>query len=53
MFSLMHAGAPLWKSLAAGEWKSQAFFTYLDLHRLDNESGVQAQIENEFVELDG
>jgi len=35
-------GAPLWEILAAGEWSSPAFLSYLDLHRLDAELVVQA-----------
>ena len=54
----MHAGAPLWKSLAAGEWTLGSLAAwrrcaYDNLHQLDNESVVQAQVENEFVEIDG
>ena len=35
-------GAPLWEILAAGEWSSPAFLSYLDLHRWDAELVVQA-----------
>ena len=38
----MHvAGAPLWKILAAGEWRSPAFLEYMDIHRLENDVVVQ------------
>ena len=36
------AGAPLWKILAAGEWRSPAFLEYMDIHRLENDVVVQA-----------
>ena len=35
------AGAPLWKILAAGEWRSPAFLEYMDIHRLENDVVVQ------------
>ena len=28
-------GVPLWKILAAGEWKSPAFLEYLDVHKME------------------
>jgi len=48
VFSLKHfvcAGAPLWKILQAGEWRSPAFLKYLDLHRLETDVVVQAHID--------
>ena len=35
------AGAPLWKILAAGEWRSPAFLEYMDMNRLENDVVVQ------------
>ena len=37
------AGAPLWKILAAGEWRSPAFLEYMDIHRLENDVVVQVR----------
>ena len=38
------AGAPLWKILAAGEWRSPAFLEYMDIHRLENDVVVQVSL---------
>ena len=47
----MHAGAPLWKILQAGERRSPAFLKYFDLHRLETDVVVQARIdESDFEE---
>jgi hypothetical protein len=37
-------GAPLWKILEAGEWRSPAFLSYLDMHRLETDLVVQAHL---------
>ena len=42
---LQCSGAPLWEILNAGEWSSPAFLKYLDLHRLDADSVVQAHLD--------
>ena len=40
-------GAPLWKILAAGEWRSPAFLQYLDVHRLEVELVLQGCLDEE------
>ena len=37
-------GTPLWKILEAGEWRSPAFLSYLDVHGLETELVVQAHL---------
>ena len=44
---LRRAGAPLWKILAAGEWRSPAFLSYLDVHRLEIEMVMQGCLDEE------
>ena len=44
------AGAPLYMILAAGEWRSPAFLSYIDLHKLETDLVVQAHLEEEDVE---
>ena len=47
-FCLTHdcfAGAPLWKILEAGEWRSPAFLAYLDINRLEADVVVQAHLD--------
>ena len=39
------AGAPLYKILQAGEWRSPVFLSYLDMHRLETDAVVQAHID--------
>ena len=41
----LFAGAPLWKILEAGEWRSPAFLTYLDINRLEADVVVQAHLD--------
>ena len=41
------AGAPLWKILAAGEWRSPAFLDYLDVHRMEVELVLQGCLDEE------
>lgn len=41
---LQVSGAPLYEILAAGEWRSPAFLSYLDFHRLETDLVVQAHI---------
>ena len=41
------SGAPLWKILAVGEWRSPAFLDYLDLHRLETELVLQGHLDEE------
>lgn len=41
------SGAPLWKILAAGEWKSPAFLTYMDLHKLEMDLVLQGHLDEE------
>ena len=43
----MHRGAPLWKILAAGEWRSPAFLDYLDVHRMEVEMVLQGCLDEE------
>ena len=40
-------GAPLWEILSAGEWRSPAFMSYLDLHQLDSQLVIQAHVDEE------
>ncbi len=47
MQSAMTAGAPLWKILAAGEWRSPAFLDYLDVHRMEVELVLQGCLDEE------
>ena len=42
-----HAGAPLWKILAAGEWRSPAFLDYLDVHKMEVEMVLQGCLDEE------
>ena len=42
-----HVGAPLWKILAAGEWRSPAFLDYLDVHRMEVEKVMQDCLDEE------
>ena len=37
--------APLYEILEAGEWKSPAFMSYLDMHRLERDAVIQAHID--------
>jgi hypothetical protein len=46
-------GAPLYVILAAGEWASPAFLSYLDIHRLETDLVIQAHLENSDEEPDG
>ena len=39
------AGAPLWKILEAGAWRSPAFLAYLDINRLEADLVVQAHVD--------
>jgi len=41
---LQLSGAPLWEILAAGEWRSPAFLSYLDLHSLETELVIQVAL---------
>ena len=41
------AGAPLWKILAAGEWRSPAFLAYLDIHKMEVETVLQGCLDEE------
>ena len=49
--SIMHVegmkGAPLWKILAAGEWRSPAFLEYLDVHRMEVEMVLNGCLDEE------
>ena len=45
-------GAPLWKILEAGEWRSPAFLKYLDLHSLDRDLVIQAHVVESDSESD-
>lgn len=38
-------GAPLWKILEAGQWRSPAFLKYLDMNSLDTELVAQAHCD--------
>ena len=42
---LAYAGAPLYEILAAGEWRSPAFFAYIDYWRLETHVVVQAHVD--------
>ena len=44
---LAFTGAPLWEILSAGEWRSPAFMSYLDLHQLDSQLVIQAHVDEE------
>ena len=41
------AGEPLWKILAAGEWRSAAFQAYLGLHKLDIDDAMNGVLEED------
>ena len=41
------AGAPLWKILAAGEWRSPAFMDYLDVHKMEAELVLEGCLDEE------
>ena len=41
------SGAPLWKILAAGEWRSPAFLNYMDIHKMDIEMVMQGCLDDE------
>ena len=43
----MYSGAPLWKILAAGEWRSPAFLQYLDTHRMEVDMVLQGCLDEE------
>ena len=43
----MHTGGPLWKILAAGEWRSPAFLDYLDIHKMEVEMVLQGCLDEE------
>ena len=40
-------GAPLWRILAAGEWRSAAFQAYLGFHKLDIEEALHGVLDEE------
>ena len=40
-------GAPLWKILAAGEWRSAAFQAYLGLHKPDVDDALSGALDDE------
>ena len=42
---LQQSGAPLWKILEAGQWRSPAFLKYLDMNSLDTELVAQAHCD--------
>ena len=46
-------GAPLWKILQAGEWRSPAFLKYLDLHCLDKDLVMQTHVGESDSEEEG
>jgi len=46
------AGAPLWKILEAGEWRSPAFLKYLDMHTLDRDLMIQTHVGESDSEAD-
>ena len=60
MVGLTHAGAPstvtatngatLAEILKAGEWKSPAFMSYLDLDKLETEAVIEAHLEESACE---
>ena len=41
------SGAPLWKILAAGEWRSPAFLNYMDIHKMEIEMVMQGCLDEE------
>ena len=42
---LQCSGAPLWTILQAGEWRSPAFLSYLDLHTFETDLVIQAHCD--------
>ena len=46
-------GASLFEILSAGEWRSPAFLTYLDLHELEKGAVVEAHLEESSSEDGG
>lgn len=42
----MHlSGSPLWEILAAGDWRSPAFLTYLNTARLESDLVLNAHLD--------
>ena len=41
------SGAPLWKILAAGEWRSPAFLEYLDVRKMEVDMVMQGCLDEE------
>ena len=41
------SGAPLWKILAAGEWRSPAFLNYMYIHKMEIEMVMQGCLDDE------
>ena len=44
---VVFAGAPLWKILAAGEWRSPTFLAYVDQHRMEMDMVLQGYLDEE------
>ena len=42
---LQEAGAPLYIILQAGEWRSPAFLSYLDVQKLEHDAVLQSHAE--------
>ena len=50
---LRASGASLYEILAAGQWRSPAFLTYLDMHSLEADAVLQAHVDESSGEEDG
>ena len=44
--TLRCGGAPLYEILSAGEWRSPAFMSYMDLHQLERDVVIQAHVDD-------
>ena len=43
-WDLQNSGAALYEILAAGDWKSPAFLSYIDRHKLEDDVAMQAHL---------
>ena len=43
---MVKSGAPLAEILRAGEWRSPAFLSYVDLDRLERDAVIQAHLDD-------
>ena len=43
---LLESGAPLATILKAGEWRSPAFLSYVDMEQLERDAVIQAHLDD-------